>query len=176
MSCKQSFLLAVLFLTACSEPAKTNGKAASGTKGIPKMTGFVLKHYEGPQLAYILRASQADIYEQENISKLTAPELVIFEEGKKDLPRAQRVEVSSGPIKIEAVGERGEINLSTKDVILEGNVVYQVKSTGYILKTQKLLYWSARRETEVPVGTGYTLQTPTGIIEGSGMISKEDLK
>lgn len=129
----------------------------------PKMTKFVMTSHEGVSLRYRLEAEEAYILKENEKVKVIKPNLDIFEKG----PGAKLL--------VQAEGEKGEIRLDTKDVLLEENVHYRVIAKQHHLTTSKLYYWYQRGETEVPPGTGYVLETPSGRAQGLSMIAKEDL-
>lgn len=156
-------LLAVLFLLAC-KPVSNNAKPIIAHEGplVPVVNDFTLDHDEKLQRVYTLRAREAQIHNEERKAFVSSPFLVLYVRGKQD-------------INVEAQSQKGVVHIDTKDVILEGDVIYKVIPQKTTLTTQKLIYWAKRQETEVPEAIGYKLQTLTGLVEGSGMISKEDL-
>ncbi|MBI4668387.1 MAG: LPS export ABC transporter periplasmic protein LptC [Elusimicrobia bacterium] len=155
--------LSAFTLVSCSAAKRPVSQSAVTAVEHPRMTDFEMASYDGARLAFELKASIADLVTRDNRALVKMPRLKIY---KKDSP---------GSLLVQAGGDRGEIRLDTKDVVLEDNVKYDVIPKNYRLTTAKLLYWAQRGETEVPVGTGYVLKTPDGLAEGSGMIAREDL-
>ncbi len=129
----------------------------------PRMTEFRLARYEDNELSYTLKAGRADLMESEGQALINRPVLEIYKKG------------SRGRLLARAHSRRGSVRFDSKDVVLEDHVFYDVIEKRYHLQTSKLIYWAQRHEAEVPVETGYVLQTPQGRVEGSGMISREDL-
>ncbi|MBI4370627.1 MAG: LPS export ABC transporter periplasmic protein LptC [Elusimicrobia bacterium] len=127
------------------------------------MTNFSMASYEGEEMSYVLNARQADIRRKEDRVFVTQPQLKIYKKGAR------------GRLLAVASGRKGHLTMDSKDITFEDNVEYRVVAKNWKLTTSKLIYWAGRHETEVPIGTGYTLTTSSGIVEGSGMISKEDL-
>jgi len=132
---------------------------------IPVIKDFVLDHYDRVERVYTLKAREAQIDNKNKKSDVTKPVLSIYAKGAR----------GATVVSVDARSKQGNINLDTKDIILEQDVIYRVIASKTVLYTSKLIYWSKRREIEVPEGTGYHMQTPNGEVEGSGMVSKEDL-
>lgn len=127
------------------------------------MKDFVMTTHEGPYLRHRLYADQAHLFEQDKKVLVFAPKLEIYQKE------------SAADLLVRAEGDEGLIWLDTKDVMFRENVRYRVIPKKYHLTTSRLYYWYQRGETEVPEGTGYVLTTTSGTVEGSGMISREDL-
>lgn len=159
-------VIGLSLLSSCHSE-KVNQKAAARAVSvqsamIPLMKDFLLEHYEGAQKIYSLEAKEAIVKQEEDKVYIAAPKLGIYRAGSDNLS----VEASSG---------KGLVLIKNEDLVLEDNVVYKVIPRNAVLTTQRLIYWAKRRETEVPEGVGYVLKSPDGVIEGSGMVSNEEL-
>lgn len=165
------FYLSVFSFLACArqaaEPQAVNRTPVSDVSK-PTMSAFIFENHKGPHLTYRLQAQQATLLEAENRVLVAAPFLTVHE-------TRQIAAQKAGKIKIRAQGKQGAIDLKTKDVFFEGDVIYEVLPRSSKLTTTKLFYWAGREMTEVPEGTGYVLRTPDGVVEGSGLLAKEDL-
>ncbi|MBI2070202.1 MAG: LPS export ABC transporter periplasmic protein LptC [Elusimicrobia bacterium] len=127
------------------------------------MMEFKMANYEGARLAYSLEGRRADLLERQETALIDAPLLKIYQQE------------TQGKLLAEARGASGTLDLATKNIVLEGSVVYHVIPREQRLNTSKLIYRTAEHEMEVPEGTGYTLRTPQGTVDGSGLVAKEDL-
>ncbi|MEK6544132.1 MAG: LPS export ABC transporter periplasmic protein LptC [Elusimicrobiota bacterium] len=145
-----------------TDPAK---KLPQGSAQQPVMQDFIFENHKGGDVVYVLKAVKVVFKQDQDSAQVDEPRLLVMR------PNAS----GAAKERIRARGRSGTIDFKTKDIELRGDVVYESLERSSVLTTQRLIYWSARKETEVPEGTGYVLTSPTGKVEGSSLISKEDL-
>lgn len=127
-------LILIVMITVAGFIYQWMGKDGESFEDLPKILpdlkieGVHLTRSIAGRTEWELRAKSADIFKEEGVTRLEAPEVVFFGKGDR---------------RFELTGRKGEVFNGTNDVTVSGEVKI-INSDGYILTTDSLRYDSGK--------------------------------